>query len=68
MTSFIKPVFVFIKLLASLESTSLIRRFKSMNSLNTATSMNTSIDSIPSEVNQNDLEEEDFEIIEITRL
>lgn len=39
-----------------------------MNSLNTATSIATSMNSIPSEVNQNDLEEEDFEILEITRL
>lgn len=50
------------------ESNSLIRRFKSMNSLNTATSMATSMNSIPSEVNQNDLEEEDFEVLEMTRL
>lgn len=39
-----------------------------MNSLNTTTSMATSMNSIPSEVNQNDMEEEDFEIVEITRL
>lgn len=48
-----------------------IRRFKSMNSVNTATSIATSIDSITSEVNQNDSDEgndDDFEIIESTRL
>lgn len=49
-----------------------IRRFRSMNSLNTvATSIATSIDSIPSERNQNDSDlndDDDFEIIESTRL
>lgn len=42
-----------------------------MNSVNTATSIATSIDSITSEVNQNDSDEgndDDFEIIESTRL
>ena len=42
-----------------------------MNSLNTATSYATSIDSIPSEVNQNDMDEideDDYEIVENTRL
>lgn len=52
------------------ENSSLIRRFKSLNSINTATSMGTSINSIPSEVNQYEIEEDDddFEIVEITRL
>ncbi|KAL7036076.1 hypothetical protein ACKWTF_008682 [Chironomus riparius] len=52
-------------------TTSSIRRHKSMNSLNTATSYATSIDSIPSEVNQNDMDdvdEDDYEIVENTRL
>lgn len=52
-------------------TTSSIRRYKSMNSLNTATSYATSIDSIPSEVNQNDMDdvdEDDYEIVENTRL
>lgn len=43
-----------------------------MNSVNTATSIATSVDSITSEVNQNDSDEgnddDDFEIIESTRL
>lgn len=41
-----------------------------MNSFSTQTSIATSINSIPSEVNQNDLEidEEDFVIVETTRL
>lgn len=53
-------------------TTSSIRRYKSINSLNTATSYATSIDSIQSEENQNDIEdvinEDDYEIVETTRL
>lgn len=54
------------------DNSELIRKFKSSNSLNTATSMATSINSIPSETNQYDIEsveeEDDFEIVENTRL
>lgn len=40
-----------------------------MNSLKTVTSVATSVNSIPSEVNQYDLDDEDdFEIVENTRL
>lgn len=62
----LKPFLFITKPLA--ECASLIRRFKSMNSINTATSMATSINSIHSEENQNDLDEDDFVIVETTRL
>ncbi|CRK98358.1 CLUMA_CG011718, isoform A [Clunio marinus] len=52
----------------TVENSMLIRRFKSMNSLNTTTSIATSINSIPSEFNQNDLDDDDFVIVETTRL
>lgn len=53
-------------------STPPIRRFRSMNSLNTATSIATSVNSVSSEFNQNDIDDDinddDFEIVESTRL
>lgn len=54
------------------DNNALIRRFRSSNSLNTATSIATSINSIPSETNQYDIEsvedDDEFVIVENTRL